>query len=138
MDFQKKVKLRLFLAIFYLLLGAAFIAVHWKGASQNDAFSYFGLIFAVCGITRIRRYYSMRKHPERMKRAEIAENDERNIMIWTKARSLAFAVYVGLAGTAVILLHLLNRTSEAVIVAYTVCAFVLIYWICYQVIRRKY
>ena len=40
------------------------------------------------------------KSTENFIEKEIAEKDERNIMIWTKARSLTFSVYAVIAGIA--------------------------------------
>lgn len=60
------------------------------------------------------------KSTENFIEKEIAEKDERNIMIWTKARSLTFSVYAVIAGIAIIVLYTVNRNSGTS-VAYNLC-----------------
>ena len=58
------------------------------------------------------------KSTENFIEKEIAEKDERNIMIWTKARSLTFSVYAVIAGIAIIVLYTVNMEYAAQVIAY--------------------
>ncbi|MBQ3182268.1 MAG: hypothetical protein IJB57_01230, partial [Clostridia bacterium] len=75
---------------------------------------------------------------EKLKRREIAENDERNIAIVHKARSWAFSFYVILGCLAVIVLSLLSLQDIASWIGVGVFSLIAIYWICYFIVRRKY
>lgn len=138
MTFKKKLKLRLCAAVGYIIIGAALMILSFTGAAENDMISAFGAMFAVAGIARIVQYARITKDESAIRAREIAETDERNIMIMTKARSLTFSIYIMLAGITMILLYLLNKAFAAQIIAYAICAFVFIYFICYHIISRKY
>lgn len=73
-----------------------------------------------------------------MEQREIAEKDERNIMLWTQARSWAFGIYTILAGGAIMVLYAIHMEFAGQIIAYALCALVFIYWVCYMILRRKY
>jgi len=94
MDFKKKLKLRLYLGIGYILSGLIIIAVSYIIDAKNSYFSSFGLALAVVGIVRIRSYLIITKNEERIKKQQIAETDERNIAIRSKAISISFYIYI--------------------------------------------
>lgn len=138
MDFKKKLKIRLYMAICYIIIGVMLIAVNFAVDKNHEIVSSFGSAFIVIGIVRIVQYIRINKDEESIRRQKIAETDERNIMIWTQARSLTFAIYTMLAAVSIFVLYLLGMELQAQMIAYTLCAFVLIYLICYLILKRKY
>ncbi|MBP3284301.1 MAG: DUF2178 domain-containing protein [Clostridia bacterium] len=136
MEFLKKLKVRFYTAIVFIVLGLVLIAVGLMNATEMA--SSFGLMFVVIGIARIIQYKRITKDEESLHQREVAENDERNVMVWTKARSLAFSIYIMITCCAIVVLYLMNMTSIAQIVAYNLFSFILIYWVCYFIISRKY
>lgn len=138
MNFLKKLKIRLYLAIGYVVLGIGMILAFNIIGAENEFLSFWGLALVVIGITRMRNYFLITKNEETIKKQEIAESDERNITISEKAKSISFIVYIIATGLAVIVLQLMNNTALAATLSYTVCFLILIYWISYLIIRRKY
>lgn len=138
MDYRKKLKKRLYYAIGYTVIGAALVLLQFLGKLNNEIISYFGAAFAVCGIARIIQYIRIISNDDKTKQREIAEKDERNIMIWEKARSLTFGIYIILAGIAIVALYITEQYFVGQIIAYTVCGLCVIYCICYMIMRRKY
>lgn len=136
MDYAKKLKIRLYVAFAMIGIGIALILTGIFGGPEMA--SSFGTVFMVVGIARIVQHRRITKDPERLRRREIAEQDERNIMLWTKARSLALSVYTIGAGLAVIVLYLINMGKAANIVAWCLMGFMVIYWVCYFIISRKF
>ena len=137
MDFKKKLKIRMYTAIGFIIVGIAMIASTFVVGGQNDFVSCFGFAFSVMGIARLRNYFIITKSEESIKNREIAETDERNVMLANKAKSIAFGVYCIVAGIAVIVLQLINKTELSSFIAYTICALVFIYWVSYMVIRNR-
>lgn len=138
MDFQKKIKQRLYSAYLYLLFGFAMIAVAiWKSLDNKFFFSY-GLTMIVIGVARIHQYRKINASPEAMRAQEIAETDERNLMLISKAKSCAFFGYVMTCGVAVIILEFLNQPELATMIALSLCFLLLIYYVSYHVLKRKY
>ena len=105
--------------------------------SDNDFISAFGLATAMVGIARIINYLKITKNDESIKKQKIYETDERNLSIIQKAKSTAFAVYILLLGTAVIVLSFFNMQEAAKWISYSVCLLLVIYWICYWIYQKK-
>lgn len=136
MDYKKRLKIRLYLSITWIVLGIFMIGMSYF--AKYDMLSSFGLVFVVMGIARVRRHYRITKDEETLRKYEIAETDERNIKIWTQARSLALSIYIIIACSAVIILHALDMKRDADIVAINIFSFIAIYWVSYFIIRKKY
>lgn len=137
MDFNKKLKTRLNIAIAYIVIGAVFTALGLTDMVSNEFFSVYGLALIVMGFARIRRYKLITRNDETIGRQRIAENDERNIAIMQKAKSVAFGITVLLAGLCVIVFEIIGRAELAYIMAAVVMVMTLIYWISYIIVRRK-
>lgn len=137
MDFRKKLKIRLFIAIGYIVLGIAMITTFNIIKAENDFLSSFGFALTVVGIVNIRNYIKITKNEETIMKRQIAETDERNISIANRAKSISFITYVLLASIAVIILELLNKIQLAMILSGTVGVLVLIYWVSYWIINKK-
>lgn len=137
MDFRKKMKIRLFLAIGYIVLGLAMIVAFNLFKTDNSFLSSFGFALIIIGIARIRNYLLITKNEETLKKQQIKESDERNIVIANKAKSVAFIIYVLLACIAVIVLSILEMTQLSMIVSATVCVLIFIYWISYWIISKN-
>ena len=135
MDYKKKLKTRLNTAIVMICIGIAFTI--FAVFADLEMASTFGAVFLVMGIARVVQYKRLLNDPEEMHRREIREHDERNVMLWTKARSLAFVVYIIAMGIAVIALQLMEMSQAANIVSWCMMGFIIIYWICYFIIVKK-
>lgn len=136
MNYEKKLKIRLAVYICYTVIGILMMCAGYTGLSKGDFLSSLGFAYAVIGITRIIRFIRLLTNPEAMERRKIAETDERNIMIYTKAKSLAFTVFITLSGIAVVILQFIDKDTESVIVAYTLIFFMMIYWLCHIIVKR--
>lgn len=137
MDFKKKLKTRLNIAIIYFILGAILFACGFIPTLSNDYISTFGFALIVMAIVRIRNYFIITKNEETIRQQEIAETDERNISIINKAKSTTFSIYLFLSCMAVTILALLGIHDIAQYIAYSVLLFVVIYWSCYWIYQKK-
>lgn len=135
MDYKKKLKTRLNTAIIMISVGIIFTVS--SIFADSEMASTFGAVFLVMGIARVVQYKRLLNDPEEMRRREIVETDERNVMLWTKARSLAFVIYIIALGIAVIVLQLMEMSRAANIVSLCMMGFIVIYWICYFIIVKK-
>ena len=136
MDFKKKLRIRMYVAITYTVIGILMIIVA-NVLKADDTVSTYGLIFTVFGIARLRNYFLITKNEESVRRREIAETDERNISIINRARSVSFLIYVLLSAVTVIVLSLLDMQDAVQWVSYSFFFLIFIYWISYFVIRKK-
>ncbi len=138
MDYRKKLKQRLYLGIFYIIFGIAIVAIAFIKRSDNSYFSTLGILFAVFGLKRIRQHFVITRSEESIKKQEIAETDERYIMLMQKSATLSFTISSILGAIAIFVLHLLDMSLYASIVSYVICAYIFIQVICYFVLARKY
>ena len=138
MEFKKKMKQRLIIALSYILVGIVLLAAAFAGKSDNYFFSAFGFALMVMGILRLLRYRKVTASEQTMRKQELTESDERFRMMAERARSWAFSLSIMAAGILVIVLNLLGYQEEALPFAWFVCGMVVLYWICWTIIRRKY
>ena len=137
MDYKKKLRLRLYIAIGYSILGLLIMILCFFGIIKNEFFSGYGLALLIIGVSRIRKYKLITKDEDSIRRQRIAETDERNISIVNKARSMSFIIYIIVSGVLVITFEIMEKTDIANILAYSVCGLVFVYWITYLIIRKK-
>lgn len=137
MDFKKKLRTRLYVAISYVVLGVMMIAGTAITKSEHYFFSSFGIALVVVGIARMKQYFLITKSEESIRKREIVETDERNVSIIHMAKSAAFNTYVLLCGMVGIVLHALDKSEIANAIWYSVLVLVFIYWICYFIYQKK-
>ena len=137
MDFKKKLKTRLYVAIAYIVLGVTMIAIAAITKSENYFFSSLGLVLAVVGIARVKQYLFITRNEESVRKREIVETDERNVSIAHRARSAAFTTYIMLCGMGGIILHSFDKSEIANEIWYSVLVLVFIYWIYYFIYQKK-
>jgi len=137
MNFRKKLKIRLSVAIGYIVIGIAMAVAFNIIKTEKNFLSSFGFSLIVIGIVQIRKYIMITKNEETITKRQIAETDERNISIANKAKSISFIIYVILASVSIIVLELFNKIQLAMILSGTVCVLILIYWISYWIISKN-
>ena len=137
MNFKKKLKVRLYFAIGFTVLGLLLMLVFNIFSTGNEYISTFGFAMIIVGIVRIRSYVLITKNEETIKKQQIVETDERNIAIANKAKSVSFIIYILIASVAVIVFQFLNKPQISYIISLSVSVLVLIYWISYWIIRKK-
>ena len=121
----------------WLILGITLVACgmmevvdpYWSGMGGGL------LAVAVLQIVRYIRYY---KNPEYREAVDVQTKDERNKFLAGRAWAWAGYLYVMLNGIAVIGLKLAGYEELSVWAAYSVCVILLLYWICYLVLKKKY
>ena len=138
MEFKKKMKQRLYVALSYILLGIILLVAAFAGKSDNYFFTSFGIALMLMGILRLVRYRKITRDDTTLRKQEVEESDERTRMMAEKARSWSFSLSVTAAGVLVIVLNLLGYHEEAQPFAWFVCGMVAMDWLCWCMIKRKY
>ena len=138
MEFKKKLKQRLWIAISYIVLGLILVIADAVNHFENYFFFSFGFALVIIGILRIIRHLKTMRDDQSLRKQELAESDERIRMIAERARSWVFSLSVTGAGILVIVLNILGHHDAALPFAWYVCGMVVLYWICFSVIGKKY
>ena len=102
---------------------------YWSG--MGSALIVVGAIFLIRQI----RYKTDKTYQENV---DVANHDERNRYIGMKAWSWAGYLFVMLSAVASIALKIARLDLYSQIAGFAVCILVVLYWICYLILRKKY
>ena len=138
MDFEKKMKIRQYVAIFYCVLGAVLILGNLLMDYENHFILPFGIALLIIGVLRMVQNRKITKNEQTMHQREVMESDERNILISERARSWTFIFSVVAAGFIVLVLSVLGYHEQAQPFSWFVCAMIGLYWVFYLILKRKY
>lgn len=130
-------KWNLWLALFWIALGILLFAAAVTGVADS-VFSGMGGGFLGVGGLQLVRYFRYQKDSEFREKWDTENTDERNRFLSGKAWAWASTLYVILGGIGVIVLHIVGYREIAFAISYSICALLILYWICYLVLRRKY
>lgn len=137
MEFRKKLKSRFYTAVIYVIFGICVLIATFLFDSDNDFTSSFAFAMIIIGVVRIRNYFLITKNEDTIKKQQIIETDERNILIRYKAKSAAFSVYILLSSIAVCVLSFLNMHEIEKWIALSAFFLIFIYWIFYWIYQKK-
>ena len=138
MDFEKKMKQRLYIAVSYCVLGLILIIADVVNSFENYFIFSFGFALLIMGVLRIVQNRKITNNEKTMHKREIAETDERNIMLSERAKSWTFSFSIMIAGIIVIILSFLGRHELAQPFAWFICLMVALYWIFRLIANKKY
>ena len=128
---------RVILTFVWLILGVTLFVCgileivdsYWSGMGAG--------LLAV-GILQLVRHIRYRTNTEYREAVEIRNQDERNKFLSGKAWAWAGYLYVLINGIAVIGLKLAGFEELSVWAAWNVCIVILLYWVCWMVLHKKY
>ena len=123
--------------IICLTLGAVLVGLSIAGLT-DEFWSGMGSALLVIGILRLMRAHRLKKNDAYREKMEIAETDERLHFIRSKAWAWAGYLYVIIASLLVIVLKLLNQELLMQATSFSVCMILLLYWVSYLFLRKKY
>lgn len=138
MEYKKKLKQRLFVNLSWAVLGVGMISYWLLSGTVNTYPLSLGIAFIIMGIIRTVQYKRIVHDEKAMKERETAEKDERNKMMSERAKSWAFSLSLFIAGNICIILSLLGKHEAALPLAWYLCGMTAVYWICWNIIRKKY
>ena len=128
---------RLTLSVFWVLLGTALTVLSAKEVLDSQ-YSSMGTVFIVIGAMQVIRNIRYRKDPEYRERINTEISDERNSFIRMKSWSWAGYIVVLVEGAGVVVAMILGERTVQLVLSYSVCLILCVYWIAYLVLSRKY
>lgn len=125
------------LSIFWVVLGAVLIVCHLAKLIEDYWFS-MGIAFIVVGILQIIRHIRYKTNSEYRETRDVETNDERNKFIANKAWAWAGYFYVIIAAVGSIVCKVLGREDLMMFCSCSVCFIMVLYWLSWLWLRRKY
>lgn len=137
MKYEKRIKLSVLVNIVWIILGTVLICLSFAG--KVDMFwNGMGTSLLVIGVIQLLRYYRLNKNEAYRERMEIEENDERNRFIRNKAWAWTGYLFMMLTAISCIVLRIVGQELLCLAASGAVCFMLVVYWIVYSVLKRKY
>lgn len=128
---------RMIFGIIWILAGAALLILGILG--QVDSYwSGMGSGLLAVGILQALRYIRYMRDEDYKEKADIANTDERVRFISGRAWAWTGYCLVIIAAVASIVFKLLGREDMMMFCSYSVCIIVVLYWLSYTILNRKY
>ena len=130
-------KERLIASIIEIIIGFSLVIGSMLGA-VDEFWSGMGTALLIVGILFLFRMIKYRINNDYKEKYDIEINDERNKYLSMKAWSWAGYLFVMIAAVATIGLKIIGREDLMMIASGSVCLVMVLYWISYIVLKRKY
>ena len=132
-----KIEKRFYFNIFYIIAGAALLVC---GIFEIVDSFWSGMGGALIGVGAIRiiQFVKYRKNPEYREKIETETKDERNKFISLNAWAWSGYAFVLLNAIGTIAFKIAGNDAFSQYCSCAVCVVLVLYWICYLVLRKKY
>ena len=126
--------------VYPIILLVAGLALTGLGFAEivDEFWSGMGSALLVMGVIRLLRFYRLQKNDEYREKMETAVTDERNHFIRMKAWSWAGYLFIICSAVSVIVFKLLGNDLLSQFCGYAVCLMLVLYWVSYFVLKKKY
>ena len=114
------------------LIGLGFVEI------VDEFWSGMGSALLVMGIIRLLRFYRLKKNDNYREKMETAVTDERNQFIRMKAWSWAGYLFIIVSALGTIIFKILGQDLLSQVASGAVCLMLVLYWISYFVLKKKY
>ena len=133
-----KYRKRIFVSLFWILLGIALNVCSLSGLIRDEFWSSMGVVLLVVGVLQVIREIRYRSNEEYREKFDTEAKDERNRFIANKAWAWTGYLFVMITACGTILFKLLDREALMMLCSGAVCLMVLLYWLCYTILKKKY
>ena len=128
---------RLFLSIFWVILGAVLLIVAVT-EKLDSRYAGMGGGLLVVGALQIARNLRYRRDPAYREKIDTEVSDERNRFLRMKSWSWAGYITVIAEGIAAVVAAVRGQETVQMVLSYSVCLLIGAYYISYLVLSRKY
>lgn len=123
--------------IIYTVLGVILIGLGFAEIIDEFWSGMGGGLLAV-GLMRTVQMIRLKKDESYREKTETEIKDERNCFIRNKAWAWAGYLFILIAAVAVIVLRVAGQELLSFAASGAVCLMLVLYWVCYLVLRKKY
>lgn len=128
---------RMIFSIIWVILGTVLIALAFAG--KVDVFwNGVGSGLLVVGVLQLLRQYRFSKNESYREKIEIEEKDERNHFIRNKTWAWTGYLFVLIAAVLCLVFRIIGQNLLSLAASGAVCLMLVLYWISYLVLKRKY
>ncbi len=132
-----KIEKRIYLSVFWVVIGIILIVCGILDIVDSFWSGMGGALIGV-GVIRIVQFIKYRQNSEYREKVEIERNDERNKFIGGRAWAWAGYAYVMLNALGTIGFKIAGNDELSQFCGYSVCIIIVLYWVSFLILRRKY
>lgn len=125
------------ISIIYIVIGAVLVALAFAG-KVDEFWNGMGFALTIVGLLQLLRYHRFNKNEAYREKMEIEANDERNRFIRSKAWSWSGYMFIIISGIATIAFKIIGNETLSMAAASAVCLMLVLYWVSYYVLKKKY
>lgn len=129
---------KLILSIFWMILGAVLLGLSVTEVLDSSMYAGMGGALIAVGALQTSRNLRYRKDPEYREKIDTEANDERNSFLRMKSWSWTGYVVVLVEGVGSIAAMILGKRELQLTLAYSVWLIMVVYWISFFIISKKY
>ena len=129
---------RLALNIFWIVLGIVLIVLTLTEKLDSSIYSGMGGALTAVGILQLARTVKYRKDADYREKVDTEISDERNRFLRMKSWSWAGYCTILVEGIGVIVAMVLGERTVQLVLSYSMCLLLVVYWVSYRVMSRKY
>ena len=132
-----KMNRRMLVYVIYILLGGVLVGL---GCAEmvDEFWSGMGGALVAVGVLRLVRVYRLNKDESYREWMEVESADERNRLIRNKAWAWAGYLFVLIIGVCSVAFRIAGQELLSVAAGFAVCLMVVLFWISYVILRKKY
>ena len=129
---------RLALIVFWIVLGAVLVVLTVTEVLDSSIYSGMGGALMAVGTLQLIRAVKYRKDSEYKEKVDTELGDERNRFLRMKSWSWAGYFTILIEGIGAIIAMALGERTVQLVLSYSVCLVLVIYWIAYVILSKKY
>ncbi len=129
---------KLLLSIFWILAGAALLVLTVAEVLKEPVYAGMGGALIAVGVLQTIRNVRYRKDAEYREKVDTEVNDERMSFIRMKSWSWTGYLLILIEGIGVIVALAIGQHTVRLVLSYSVCLILVIYWVSYLILSRKY
>ena len=129
---------RLALSVFWVVLGAVLLELSITGILDSSMYAGMGGALIAVGALQIARNIRYRTDVEYKEKIDVETKDERNRFLRMKSWSWAGYMVVLIEGIGAVISMILGQETVQLVLSYSVCLILLVYWAAYLVLSKKY
>ena len=128
---------KLIASIIEIIVGGALLISSLFGV-VDEFWSGMGTSLFIIGVIFLSKNIKYKTNEEYREKIDIEKNDERNKYISLKAWAWAGYIFVLLGGVGTIIFKLIGKEDLMMVASASVCLIMILYWISYTVLKKKY
>lgn len=130
-------KKRMTLSIVWIVIGVILLILSLTETINQSVWAGMGGGLVGVGLVQLFRNIKYGTNQEYREKIDTQNSDERNKFLSNKAWAWAGYCYVMIAAAATIILLIVGR-PEYILTAGSICLMLVLYWLCYVLLGRKY